>query len=184
VTGECGWATFDTAIGRMAIAWGPEGVASVQLPDPEALRQRRRLQRDAPDAHDEAPPPAEARAAIDGIRALLRGEAVDLGFVRLDLRGVADFERRVYAAARAVPPGRVVTYGEIARQLGDPALARAVGRALARNPFAPVVPCHRVLGAGGRPGGFSAPGALATKLDLLHIERARFTADPGLFDEP
>lgn len=176
-----GYAAFDTALGPMAIAWGAHGVVAVQLPDADPVRQRLRLLRDAPGAQPAAPPPT-VRAAIDGIRALLGGAAVDLGFVGLDLRRIADFERRVYEAARGIAPGRVTTYGEVAARLGDPALARAVGRALARNPFAPVVPCHRVLGAGGRPGGFSAPGGLATKLELLRIERARLSADPGLFD--
>lgn len=198
--------TFGTALGRMAIAWGERGVVRVLLPDEDAGRQKRWLARGAPSgphpvppraasaglaaadrpgseaAHEGAGPPPEIRAAIDGIRALLSGQAVDLGFIRLDMRGIADFDRRVYEAARAVPPGRVTTYGEIAIRLGDAALARAVGRALARNPFAPVVPCHRVLGAGGRAGGFSAPGGLTTKLELLRIERARLSDQPGLFD--
>lgn len=199
--------TFDTALGRMTIAWGASGVVRVCLPDEDADRQERRLARGAASGPHPAPPPpgsaghaapdrpgpepprdcatmppTEVRAAIDGIRALLQGQGVDLGFVRLDMRGIADFDRRVYEAARTIPPGRVTTYGEIASRLGGATLARAVGRALARNPFAPVVPCHRVLGAGRRAGGFSAPGGLATKLELLRIERARLSDEPGLFD--
>ncbi|MBN8510842.1 MAG: MGMT family protein, partial [Burkholderiales bacterium] len=117
------------------------------------------------------------------IRALFEGRGDDLRDVGLDLDGIAPFEQRVYAAARTIGPGRTTTYGELAARLGDPTLARAVGQALARNRFAPVVPCHRVLAAGGRAGGFSAPGGLATKLRLLQIERARLGPDPGLFDE-
>src|SRR6185369_12156432 len=97
--------------------------------------------------------------AILGITALLRGEAIDLAFVTLDLSRVPPFERRVYEVARTIAPGKTRTYGEIARELGDdPAAARAVGQALGRNPFPIVVPCHRVLAAAGGLGGFSAHG--------------------------
>ncbi len=84
--------------------------------------------------------------------------------------------------ARTIPPGTTLTYGEIAARLGNPGHARAVGQALGSNPFAPVVPCHRVLAAGGRSGGFSANGGVATKLRMLQIERASFNG-PGLFDD-
>ena len=92
--------------------------------------------------------------------------------MRLDERGAEPFAARVYALARAIPPGRTLTYGDIARSLGDLALSRAVGRALGANPWPIVVPCHRVLAAGGGKGGFSAPGGAATKLRMLRIEGA------------
>jgi len=100
----------------------------------------------------------------------------------LDWEGVPDFERRVYDEARRIPPGRTATYGEIAAALGEPGAARAVGRALGRNPFTLIVPCHRVLAAGGGYGGFSARGGVTTKLRLLAIERARPHSGPDLFD--
>jgi methylated-DNA-[protein]-cysteine S-methyltransferase len=99
------------------------------------------------------------------------------------MEGVGDFEARVYAIARAIPPGSVRTYGDIARELGDLAAARAVGQALGRNPWPIVVPCHRVLGADGKVGGFSAPGGADTKLRMLTIERAQTSAEPSLFDD-
>ena len=89
------------------------------------------------------------------------------------MTGVPDFDRRVYAEARSIAPGETRTYGEIAARLGDPGLSRAVGQALGRNPFVIVVPCHRVLAAGGKAGGFSAPGGVETKRRLLEIEGAR-----------
>ncbi len=108
---------------------------------------------------------------------------VDLSNIVLDMHGVPPFHQRVYALARGITPGETLTYGEIALRLGDSGLARAVGQALGHNPFAPVVPCHRVLAAGGRAGGFSANGGVDTKLRLLQIERARING-PGLFDAP
>jgi methylated-DNA-[protein]-cysteine S-methyltransferase len=177
-----GWLLFDTALGICGVAWGEHGLRSALLPPADRPAARRRLARAAGTAASGVPPPAVQRA-IDGIRALFDGRADDLRDVALDVDGIAPFEQRVYAAARAIDPGRTTTYGELAAQLGDPALARAVGQALARNPFAPVVPCHRVLAAGGRAGGFSAPGGLATKLQLLQIEGARYGPNRGLFDE-
>jgi len=95
---------------------------------------------------------------------------------------VTPFQRAVYAIARAIPPGQTRTYGEVAHELGDPGLSRAVGQALGHNPFAPIVPCHRVLAAGARSGGFSASGGVATKLRMLQIEHAQIGGAPGLFD--
>jgi len=164
-----GLTLFDTTIGRCGIAWSPRGVAFVQLPEESEHETRARLLRRCPEAREAAPPP-EVRRALDGIAALLRGDAVDLSGVVLDMDGVPSFHRRVYAAARGIPAGATLSYGELAARLGAPGAARAVGQALGRNPFAILVPCHRVLAAGGRTGGFSARGGVATKLRLLAIE--------------
>jgi methylated-DNA-[protein]-cysteine S-methyltransferase len=166
------YALFDTGIGRCGIAWGERGVMAVQLPERSEAEARARLVRRAPGAR-EAPPPPAVHAAIEGIAALLRGQPRDLAGVPLDLAGLPDFDRRVYEAARAIPPGATRRYGELAAALGVPDAAREVGRALARNPFAIVVPCHRVVAAGGRPGGFSVRGGVALKLRLLAIEGVR-----------
>jgi methylated-DNA-[protein]-cysteine S-methyltransferase len=169
-----GWAFFDTALGGCAIAWGDAGLVGVQLPEADEAATRRRMQQRFASATEQplAQMPAEVQAAIAGVRALLRGEPVDLSRTRLDMRGVPDFQRRVYELALTIAPGQTLTYGELARRLGEPGAARAVGRALGANPFAPVVPCHRVLAVGGRTGGFSAHGGAATKLRLLAIEGA------------
>ena len=121
----------------------------------------------------EAMPPPDVQQAIAAMVSLLAGEPADLSFVALDMEGVPDFHRRVYEVARTIPPGATLSYGEIAARLGDPGSARAVGQALGRNPFPIVVPCHRVLAAGGRTGGFSARGGTKTKLTLLAIEGAQ-----------
>lgn len=174
---------FDTSIGRCALAWGPRGLRAVQLPEADDGATLARLRRRCPGA-PEAPPPPAIAAAIDAIAASLRGEPADLPTLPLDLEGIGAFDRGVYAIALAIPPGRTLTYGEVARRLGDAGLARAVGQSLGRNPFAPVVPCHRVLAAGGRIGGFSATGGAGLKTRMLATERASVGDQPSLFDAP
>jgi methylated-DNA-[protein]-cysteine S-methyltransferase len=176
-----GFRLFDTPVGACGIAWGGRGVVAVQLPEARELETRARLLERVPDAR-EVPPPPEVQCALDGIVALLRGEASDLSAVALDMERVPPFHRRVYEIARTIPPGATLSYGDIARRLGAPGSARAVGQALGRNPFAIVVPCHRVLAAGGKLGGFSAKGGVATKLRLLSIEGARANGTPVLLD--
>ena len=163
---------FDTAIGRCAVAWGHDGIAGVQLPEVSERATRARVAKRFPDAREAAPPPAVKRA-IRGIVALLDGKKVDLSKIDLDMSGVPEFHRRVYEAARTIPPGATLSYGEVAERVGAPGAARAVGQALGRNPFAIVVPCHRVLAAGGKLGGFSANGGTNTKVRMLEIEGAR-----------
>ena len=165
------YCVFDTAMGAGGIAWGERGVIGIQLPEPDPSRVRGRLRRRFPNSSESAPS-GEIEQAIERIRALLSGTPVDLTRVPLDMSAVDPFERRVYAVARTIPPGRTLTYGQIAARLGDRLLARDVGQALGRNPFPIVVPCHRVLAAGGKLGGFSAPGGIATKQRLLAIEQA------------
>jgi methylated-DNA-[protein]-cysteine S-methyltransferase len=164
-------AYFDTPLGRCALAWSGRGVIGVQLPEGGEAATRARMRRRFPKAV-EAKPPRHVQRAIDGIAALLRGEASALSEIALDLEAVAPFQRRVYEAARAIPPGQTLSYGALAARLGDAGLARAVGRALGRNPLAILVPCHRVLSASGRLGGFSANGGVATKQRLLALESA------------
>lgn len=119
---------------------------------------------------------------MDAIAALLHGERVDLSGVRLDLEGVSPFNRRVYEVTREIPAGQVLTYGDVAHRLGDPDAARAVGRALGQNPFPVVVPCHRVVAAGGQLGGFSGGAGRVTKQRMLEIEGAVLGEQPSLFD--
>jgi methylated-DNA-[protein]-cysteine S-methyltransferase len=175
-----GYALFDTALGCCGVAWGAQGLVALQLPEADAATTRARLRRRAPGAV-EAAPSALAAQAIAGVSALLRGEPVGLSPLQLDLRGVPELHARIYELVRRIPCGRTLSYGQVAEQLGDRRLARTVGQAMARNPFAPVVPCHRVLGANGQPGGFSARGGLRTKLQLLLIEGAQLSGEPDLF---
>jgi methylated-DNA-[protein]-cysteine S-methyltransferase len=166
------FALFDTVIGACAIAWNTTGIVGLNLPGPSDAATREATRRRFGSADEQSPPPGVARV-VDEVQRLLRGEPRDLSTVVLDMTAVPDFDRRVYEAARAIAHGQTVTYGEVAARLGDPGLARAVGQALGRNPFVVLVPCHRVLAAGGRPGGFSAPGGVTTKERLLEIECAR-----------
>ncbi len=177
-----GFSLFDTAIGRCGISWGDCGIYGVQLPETTDRQTCLRLRRPA-GAH-EAPPPPHVQCAIDAVVALMdgrRSEPDALGLVLLDMEGVPLFNRRVYEVTRAIAPGATLTYGEVAARIGEPGAARAVGQALGHNPFAPIVPCHRVLAAGSGAGGFSARGGVSTKLRMLLIEGAAFGA-PGLFD--
>ena len=176
------FALFDTAIGRCAIAWGPRGIACIQLPEADEQTTRARVLQRFPRAR-EAAPPSEVARARDFIVAYLHGEPGDLSSVLLDMDRVPPFHRRVYEAARSIPRGTTMTYGALAARAGAAGSARAVGQALARNPFAIVVPCHRVVAAGGRIGGFSANGGVLTKSRLLAIEGHEQRA-PGIFDGP
>lgn len=151
------------------------------MPERRESATRWRLQRRYPNAH-ESSPPCHIRQVIDDITRLLRGESLDLAAVALDMDGLPQFQQQVYAVARTIPAGATLSYGEIAARLGDPSAARDVGVALGQNPIPIIVPCHRVLAAGGKPGGFSAAGGVTTKLRLLEIEGAQVGDTPTLFE--
>jgi methylated-DNA-[protein]-cysteine S-methyltransferase len=176
-----GYTLFETAIGRCGVAWNARAIIAVQLPQPTDAQTVKRLVQRCGDIPD-APPPAAVTDAIAAIVALLAGEKRDLSDIVLDLEDVPAFNREVYEVARAIPPGQTMSYGDIAKRLGDVSLSRDVGQALGRNPCAIVVPCHRVLAAGGKPGGFSANGGVQTKLKMLEIEGAAVNHTPSLFD--
>jgi methylated-DNA-[protein]-cysteine S-methyltransferase len=177
-----GYSVFDTAIGACAIAWGDAALTAVQLPEADSDRARSRMHRRFPGVAERRPPPF-VEDVIAGIRTHLAGEARGLVDAPLDMQGLSDFARDVYAIARAIPSGETMTYGEIAARLGDPGAARAVGEVMGLNPFPIVVPCHRVLAAGGKLGGFSAHGGAATKLRLLEIEGAAIGEPAPLFGD-
>jgi methylated-DNA-[protein]-cysteine S-methyltransferase len=176
------FAIFETAIGACGIAWNERGIAAVQLPEASEEKTRTRLRRRFSGAR-EMPTTPDVQRAVDGIVSLLRGEASDFSGVTLDLDEMPAFNRRVYEVARAIPPGATISYGEIAAKLGEPReAARDVGQALGQNPIPIIVPCHRVLAANGKPGGFSASGGVTTKLRLLTIEGAKTSDEPSLFE--
>jgi len=177
-----GFALFNTAIGRCGVAWGERGVAGVQLPEAGERETRARMLQRFPAAGETAPPP-EVQRVIDRLVALLRGEASDFSTIALDMDEVPAFHRRVYEAARAIPAGMTLSYGDIAARVGAPGAARAVGQALGRNPFPIIVPCHRVLAAGGKIGGFSAQGGVATKRRMLAIEGVQLNGAAPLIEE-
>ena len=170
------YAIFDTTLGPCAVVWGQHGLHHLLLPESSTARLRARLVREIGVVAAERPP-GPIRAAIGLVRRHLGGAPQDLASVPIDLTGVGPFARRVYRALRHVRPGRTVSYGELARRAGSPRAARAVGQAMARNPLALVVPCHRVLASNGKPGGFSAAGGSRTKAKLLAIEGVRLEAE-------
>ncbi|MFD4294995.1 methylated-DNA--[protein]-cysteine S-methyltransferase [Rhodococcus sp. NPDC058505] len=174
------WSFFDTALGRCGLVWSERGIAGLQLPEPSDAATLLRLRACFPDAAERPLGPGQ-RAAVDRITSLLAGGSDDLTDLDLDLTGIGDFDRRVYAVARAIGPGRTRTYGDVAAALGSPGAAQAVGQALGRNPIPVVVPCHRVLAANGAVGGFSASGGTVTKRALLAAEHTPGFDDPALF---
>jgi methylated-DNA-[protein]-cysteine S-methyltransferase len=175
------FALFDTAIGRSGIAWSARGIMAIQLPLPSEAQTRGRLKQRYPSLI-EAPPPAVVQAAITRMVALMDGHQNDLTDIALDLGDTPEFNRQVYAIAREIMPGKTMTYGDIAKRLGGVDLSRQVGQAMGQNPCPIIVPCHRVLAAGGKPGGFSANGGVDTKLKMLAIEGAYVNHTPSLFD--
>ena len=179
-----GFAIVPTPIGAFGVAWGEAGIVRTWLHDGTIEATRLRIQRALPRAVEQEPPFDVAAAMLD-VAAVLGGERRS-PVVALDTRAIPEFDRRVYEVARTIPPGETMTYGAVAKTLGEqPMRARDVGIALARNPFAPIVPCHRIVAAGGRIGGYSAPGGTATKRRLLELEGAAVVAPPlqaGLFD--
>ena len=176
-----GYTIFDTAIGRCGIAWGDAGIVGVQLPEAREIETRRRLFRLYPDARELAPP-LNVETAIDGVAALLRGEAADLSDVRLDMDGIQAFNARVYAFTRTIPRGKTRTYGEIAASLRASGALHSVAQAIARNPFVIIVPCHRVLEAGGYADRMSPNGGSISRRRLLSIEGAGSPSSKTLFD--
>ena len=177
-----GYTIFDTGVGRCGIAWSDFGILGVQLPEAREIETRRRLFRLYPDAR-ELRPPLNTEIAIEGIVALLRGEVSDLSEVTLDMSGTHAFNQRVSEFTRTIPRGETRTYGEVAASLKLTGAVHSVAQALANNPFVIIVPCHRVLEAGGYADKISPHGGAISKRRLLSIEGARgATAGKTLFD--
>lgn len=178
------WFTeFETPLGRCALVWGARGILGLLLPERSRAVLAAAVQRRFPKAVGAAPSRGE-QCAIEAVRALMRGEPADLSSIVVDLSHEPPFHQRVYGVTRAIPRGATLTYGEVATRLGDPGASRAVGQALGRNPVPVIVPCHRVLAAGGAAGGFSAPGGIETKQRLLAVEGVELAVQPGLFSTP
>ena len=166
------FALIDTALGTMGLGWTEAGVARFALPASNPESTRRRMARDAEPAE---PDPA----LVERIVAYGDGERIEFDDVPLDLAGEPDFHRQVYDDILKLKWGETTTYGDIARRLGDLTLSRAVGQALGRNPIPLIVPCHRVLAAGNKQGGFSAPGGVTSKLRMLALEGVRVGPPPS-----
>lgn len=168
-----GHASFDTSLGRFEIAWSGRGVTRINLPLGSGAPVVAQEQADAVgSAHASAwvEPPPWVLDVMRQITLHVSGNPQDFRNIAIDMEGLPPFFRRVYEAARSITPGQTLSYAEVAALAGSPKASRAVGQALAKNPLCPVVPCHRVLAAGGKPGGFSGPGGLVTKMRLLELE--------------
>ncbi len=183
---QVAYCLFETPLGSCGIAWREAGnsstspaVISLQLPEATTKRTESRIARNSGARKSSAPPPRIAEV-IKKICKHLQGEAQDFRDITVDLDGAGPFARQVYEAAREIPTGQTRTYGELANALSQPTAARAVGQALGRNPIALIIPCHRVLAAGGKPGGFSAHGGRATKARMLAIEGVSFGPPPTI----
>ena len=158
--------TFQTSLGRCAIAWGDAGLARFELPEAASR----------PD--DVASPPPEIAAIIARVGKHLAGEPQDFAALRFDFAQTPEFQQQVYAATLAVKSGRTASYGEIAAAIGQPpAASRAVGSALGANPWPLLIPCHRIVAADGKMTGFSGPGGIKTKLRLLALEGSELFAE-------
>ncbi len=172
MTNHYGHIVFPTALGHCGLAWGRRGIARLQLPSPDAGETEKLLLRRLPSSMI-AVPDTGTREVIAMITRYFSGEAIDFTTVELDLAGQERFFLDVYAVARQIGWGRTTTYGGIVKDLGlGMEKARDVGQAMAKNPVPLIIPCHRVLAAGGRLGGFSAPGGTATKLRMLDLENS------------
>ena len=165
------YAIFETNAGACGIGWNAHGITRFQLPSHDARSTERHLLARMRDAMRMEAPPAEMGAVVTAVGKYWTGERVDFSETVLDLREQDALFLRVYDAVRAVAWGQTTTYGSVARTLGmGPEFARSVGQAMARNPVPLIIPCHRVLAAGNRSGGFSAPGGVDTKLRMLRLE--------------
>jgi methylated-DNA-[protein]-cysteine S-methyltransferase len=159
----------DTKLGPVGIAWSAKGVCRLQLPEATRAATERRLIGRGMDAVESEPPPEIARVIAD-VRRYFLGERVDFTDAPLDLSGVSTFHRKIYEATLRVGWGETTTYGALAKAADAPDAARAVGQAMGRNPIPLIIPCHRVLASGGKPGGFSAFGGRVTKDRMLALE--------------
>jgi methylated-DNA-[protein]-cysteine S-methyltransferase len=175
------YAIFDTAIGRCGIVWSNSGVVAVQLPEAREIDTRRRIFQVHPEAREQAMP-LNTEFAIEGIAGLLQGSDPDFSDVSLDAGDVPAFNRRVYEYTCTIPRGETRTYYEIAKALGASGAAHSVAQAIARNPYMIIVPCHRVLEAGGYADRISPYGGVISKRRLLALEGAHPIASKTLFE--
>jgi len=174
---------FDTALGLVGIAYTERAVVAVQLPEASPEQTKRRFARRLPEATEaDLAKHAVGQDAAMRIQALLAGEAVELDPIPVDVSDSSEFNQQVFAVVRMIGRGETLTYGEVARRVGEPGGAQAVGRAMGANPIPVIIPCHRVVGADGKLVGFSANGGVETKRRMLLAEESP-VVPPTLFDQ-
>lgn len=176
VLGTTSYTLFNTELGTCGIAWKESSrqnekpqVISFQLPEAtEQLTEARIVKKTT--AHKTNTIPSSIGEIINRVKLHLKGQIQDFQDIDLDFKTTGQFAKQVYEAARTIPAGRTVTYGQLAEISGNPGAARAVGRVMGKNPIPIIIPCHRVLASGSKPGGFSAHGGLTTKMKMLDME--------------
>jgi methylated-DNA-[protein]-cysteine S-methyltransferase len=169
---------FETAAGFCGIAWSEKGISGFRLPGDSAEATERHLRRRVPNAVP-GTPPASVYKVIAAVKRYFAGEIIDFSDVPVDLDGQEAFFQQIYAELRQVGWGETTTYGTLAKALGaGPEAARDVGQAMAKNPVPLIIPCHRVLAAGGKVGGFSAPGGSVAKARMLQLEGVSLAPPP------
>lgn len=176
---SAGQMVFDTALGFVGIAWSDMGLTRLCLFQRDRAAVERRMERLGVAAGADSNAPEWIAALVRDVRAYAGGEEIDFSGVPVDLRGVDDFRLAIYAAARKLGFGETTTYGELAKRAGHGGLPRETGQALGANPVPLVVPCHRILAAGGKIGGFSAPGGSTAKERMLALEGVRVGPPPA-----
>ena len=177
-----GHAVFETALGFVGIAWSRIGLTRLCLFQRDRAAVERRLERHPPviaGGPYESEQPGWVAGLIRDVKAYAEGEEIDFSAVPVDLSGIDDFNLAIYDAARKLRFGETTTYGELAKRAGRPGLPRETGQALGANPVPLVIPCHRILAAGGKIGGFSAPGGSTTKEKMLALEGVRVGPAPA-----
>lgn len=163
------YALVETDIGTFGIAWTDRGLARVALPGRDRVGTELWISRDPAEPGF---PDGVIADLPERIKRYAQGAHEDFTDVPLDLGDIPDFNRQAYAELMKIGYGETTTYGAIARTLGDVAMSRAVGQAMGANPIPLVIPCHRVLGADGKTGGFSSPGGVTAKMRMLALEHA------------
>jgi methylated-DNA-[protein]-cysteine S-methyltransferase len=174
-----GYHLFETNLGFAGVAWNDTAIVRFRLPDPDGDKADKQFGAKAT-PHE---PPPQIAAVVEQAKRYFDGERIDFTPIALDLSNVDPFRRSIYEALRKVGFGETVTYGELAKRVGanEPQAAQDVGVAMARNPVPLIIPCHRVLAAGGKIGGFSAPGRTQTKERMLALEGVFINKQPRLF---
>lgn len=176
---DAAWTTFSTSLGVCGVSWTLPGTNSFFLPEATRAAIETSLT-DITGYTKTSSPPAWVKELIRKVKAHTKGHAQDFSEVPLSFSGVSEFMLSVFQAAREIPSGTVMTYGELAGLIGKPNAGIAVGSALGNNPIPLLVPCHRVIASSGKLGGFSAPGGLATKVALLECEGVYLAKPPVL----
>lgn len=166
---ELNYHLFESALGVIAIAWRDDTVVRLLLPQSDTGAMARKMEAFGATAAD---PAAAVTEIIEMVRRYAGGENVDFSAVNVSAGEVGEMREAIYAVLRQVPHGETLTYGDLAKRAGYPGQAREIGEAMGKNPVPLIVPCHRVVAAGGKIGGFSAPGGSVTKEKMLKLEGA------------